>query len=754
MRDKEFFGAPGDPTNPYCHPLSPQQGKIMKATLGQVRDGMNAIATVMAAARSARNQATRATRAEAADSRRSAQRYKQARAREDRERERAMNRRFRVRVPEHERPRSRGATPRKLFYRVAGQAIGTRVTDGGSSRAGVRSIHFAVTARGFASTKGRRWRTGEGERAAQYITREEALEGGEHGWWSNIAHDRNELVAFFRASEAVEKHDRVNANVYISEVLSLPAPLTAQGRREAVEEYCRYFEERGLPYVAAPHLPDPGGDQRNFHCHIVYSTRPAERLAPYDWSFAVSKLPDVNTPGAILARRKLAVDVINAALSAAGSALRYTHLSNRARGAGAPSTKQGQKGTWVLRRLAAAEQRAGQLTRLRAIVTPLLEGLVLSRRVEALGKSVAARLAAAKTIMVYSGQRLAQQRSARHLAVDTALRATRASSSPLPDRLDMLGEVADERRHRQEWLVATRTHLSRPLPDHSAVRSTLAPRLAQAWSHAYMTTTSVTERWKSVRGLLAADLRAAKPSINTGLVARLATAGERMVERQRLELLRDTLDQGRATAPQIAGLRDLVRERLAARMTVIADGMTTSSDRMRMVMPRMIAKADSVERERHPAATANDAETKTTAVTPIIPAAPDHAARHAAALESQRMKDEKARDARRRAALRAHALARLEADDVTITLTAAGEYWLSARSLTDEEKSALRDPAHLDDTAMHIKQMYEAQQARAGAKVETEPSTATSSMPADIDEDLSDLVRLEAQSDGRGTSRT
>lgn len=754
MRDKEFLGAPGDPTNPYCHPLSPQQGKVMKATLGQVRDGVSAIAMAMAAARSARYRTTRAARAEEADSRRSAQRYKQARAREDRERERAMNRRFRVHVPEHERPRSRGATPRKLFYRVAGQAIGTRVTDGGSSRAGVRSIHFAVTARGFASTKGRRWRNGEGERAAQYITREEALEGGEHGWWSNIAGDRNELVAFFRTSEAVEKHDRSNANVYISEILSLPAPLTAQGRREAVEAYCRYFEERGLPYVAAPHLPDPSGDQRNFHCHIVYSTRPAERLAPYDWSFAVSKLADVNTPGAILARRKLAVDVINAALSAAGSALRYTHLSNRARGAGAPSAKQGQKGTWVLRRLAAAEQRAGQLTRLRAIVTPLREGLVLSRRIAALGKSVAARLAAAKTIIVYSDQQLAQQRSAACTGVGARLRATLTSSSPVAINLNFLGAVADERRRRQQTLIATRTRLSRPLPDLGAFKSTLALRLAEAWSHAYMTTTSVGKRWKSVRGLLVADLPAAKPSIDTGLVARLATAGERMVERQRLELLRDTLEQKHTTAPKTARLRDLVRERLAARLTVIAHGMATTSDRVRMVMPRMIAKADSVERKRHLTATEIDAETKTAAVTPIIPAAPDHAARHAAALETQRMKDEKARDARRRAALRASALARLEADNVTITLSAAGEYRLSARALTDEQKAALRDPAYLDETSMHIERLYEAQQARAGAKVEAEPSTATSSMPADIDEGLSDLVRFQTKSDGRGTSHT
>ena len=104
---------------------------------------------------------------------------------------------------------------------------------------GRHAIHYSFTARGFGSRKGRRWRAGEAERAALYSVREEALEDGERGWWSNIAADRNELVAHYRASEALEKHDRANANVYIVEVIALPAELSAEQRRQAARRVCR-----------------------------------------------------------------------------------------------------------------------------------------------------------------------------------------------------------------------------------------------------------------------------------------------------------------------------------------------------------------------------------------------------------------------------------------------------------------------------------------------------------------------------------
>ena len=174
----------------------------MEASFAKVRAGSSEIASALSAARSARNQATRAAGAQAVEDRASTSRFRRKRARDDRERDRLMKRPIRVHMPKKERPRTHGRTPRKLFHRLGNRVAGVIRLGGSSSGSGIRSIHFAVVARGFASQSGRRWRTGEGERAALYNTRESGLEGGEAGWWSNIAEDRNELVGFHRASEA------------------------------------------------------------------------------------------------------------------------------------------------------------------------------------------------------------------------------------------------------------------------------------------------------------------------------------------------------------------------------------------------------------------------------------------------------------------------------------------------------------------------------------------------------------------------
>ncbi|WP_298089162.1 MobA/MobL family protein [uncultured Sphingomonas sp.] len=424
--------------------------------LATLRKGSTAVAAQLAAARSARNRATRAAQIEAAEERASARRYKRARAREDRER--ATNKGIRVTVAEHERPRTKGRIPHKLFYRLGGKAIRGRLLTGGAT-SGTRSVHFAQTARGFASKTGRRWRTGEGERAAQYITREEALEGGEAGWWSTIAQDRNELVAFHRASEALERHDRANANVYVTEIVALPASATARQRRRMIRRYCRYFDKRGLPYTVAMHKPDPQGDVRNFHVHIVYSLRPTTRLGPYDWRFAVSKVGDVNTPEGIAMRRKLVVDAINATLRASGSTQRYTHLSNRARGMAPPAPKIGQKRNWVIRRLADRQAGYARLVRLKTMMDRLGEGIQtiarahvaqdvakdrLTDNADAIGKALGGqnrRLAFCRThLMIWLNNRCLRQRPRLHedalAKAKAAIEADLAAATALIDAAD------------------------------------------------------------------------------------------------------------------------------------------------------------------------------------------------------------------------------------------------------------------------------------------------------------------------------
>lgn len=348
----------------------------MLLTQKMLKEKSAELSAEIAAARSARNLATRRRRDTEAEEREQDRHRRRRKRMNDRELEQLLQRRARVRILPEERPRIGVSTARKLYHRMTGILSGSVGTSDARGSDGLYSLHFAFTARGFASTAGRRWRAGEAERAARYIVREGGLEDGERGWWSNIADDRTELVAFFRALETVERHDRKNANVYCSEIIALPAELTAAGRRQAVEQVCAFFAARGLPYVAAVHLPDAAGDQRNFHCHIIYSLRPAERDAAYDWSFALAKVSDINTPKGILARRVQVVQDINATLHAAGIDKRYTPLSNKARGIAAAQEKLGQSSLWVSRRLAAAEARQALLDKVGSIAGRVRSSLV------------------------------------------------------------------------------------------------------------------------------------------------------------------------------------------------------------------------------------------------------------------------------------------------------------------------------------------------------------------------------------------
>lgn len=269
----------------------------MQVDYAKLRSQVEQVRAELSAVRSTRNLQSRRRNAEAHEDRVAETGRRRHKARRDREADAFLKRRIRVKVAVPDRPRNRSKTPRRLFHRAFEAMLKGRtgLTDSrGPDR--LYSIHYAFTARGFASRKERRWREREAERAALYSVREDALEGGEAGWWSNVAADRNELAAHYRASEELEKHDRSNANVYCAEVIALPAELTPRQRRLAVRRVCRWFEARGLAYTVGIHLPDHAGDQRNYHVHIIYSLRACQRNGPYDWSFAVAKESDINTP--------------------------------------------------------------------------------------------------------------------------------------------------------------------------------------------------------------------------------------------------------------------------------------------------------------------------------------------------------------------------------------------------------------------------------------------------------------------------
>ena len=194
------------------------------------------------------------------------------------------------------------------------------------------ALYMNVTYKGF-NSKG--WRSGLAAAHIEYIFRDGSLEEGDvqlaHPI-SNMGESVEEIEAAWRMLEAVEEGYRANAKVQHRVVLNLPHELSAGQRRSFVYEFCeRTFGRLGLPYAAALHVPDELSDQRNVHAHIVFSTRPCERTASYQWDVAEEKVNGLTDKAGLFRLRALCAAHMNQACRHAGLATRFTHLSYQAR---------------------------------------------------------------------------------------------------------------------------------------------------------------------------------------------------------------------------------------------------------------------------------------------------------------------------------------------------------------------------------------------------------------------------------------
>jgi ATP-dependent exoDNAse (exonuclease V) alpha subunit len=82
-------------------------------------------------------------------------------------------------------------------------------------------------------------------------------------------HDREKLWNMVEQKEV-----RKDAQLAREVQLSLPHELNFQQRRDLVRDFAqREFVGRGMVADIAMHKPDRGGDQRNFHVHILLTTR-------------------------------------------------------------------------------------------------------------------------------------------------------------------------------------------------------------------------------------------------------------------------------------------------------------------------------------------------------------------------------------------------------------------------------------------------------------------------------------------------
>jgi len=150
---------------------------------------------------------------------------------------------------------------------------------------------------------------------------------GAPAWASDIGKAWN-------AIEAAEV--RGNARVGRDLVIALPHELSETARADLAHRIARDVVERyGCAVLAALHAPDARGDQRNFHCHLLMSTR---RLEPDGFGKKVRVLDDRQQgPKELEALRALVADRTNQALRSAGLAVQVDprSLAARARAAAA-----------------------------------------------------------------------------------------------------------------------------------------------------------------------------------------------------------------------------------------------------------------------------------------------------------------------------------------------------------------------------------------------------------------------------------
>lgn len=299
---------------------------------------------------------------------------------------------------------------------------------------GLSSFHFKVTSRGIGNGRRARDRPyvrGEAVRTVRYIMREAAREIADGGIVSNISLDQDQIAGLFAALEDLEVvAGDANGNVYISIVISLPAEL--KDREALLAQICRPLADEALPYAAVLHAPDPDGDERNYHAHIIASLRPFRHEDDGSVSFAAVKSSDLNDRSYILWLRNHVAEQMNAAMIREGHKRRFTAKSRADRGL-APADP------------AVAKFTAGQKHR--------------QRRADDLER--------ARTERAWIADHDAARAALRERAVEIA-------SRPVAHRAGQLGRIAErERRITQAAALPTVAH-AQPAPS-------TPPRIPSGW---------------------------------------------------------------------------------------------------------------------------------------------------------------------------------------------------------------------------------------------------------------------------------
>jgi len=259
-------------------------------------------------------------------------RARTARRRQEREEERETRWRIGVRLDPGSRPKVTAAGGRKLERRPA--RFERAVLPLMPARERRTGVVFRIKARLLGTTGMSRWRRGEATRFGRYLVRLSGLETSPAECvWTNIVGDDvpkgsdefvQQLSGFLTSVEQLETACDPQGQVYKSIIVPLPYEVGIEGRKRVAAAYAAALRRRNLPFLIVLHAPDPGGDQRNTHMHIMVMMRAFDRIGDWNWQFAATKARDVFHPAMLKVWRRFTVTTLNRELARVGSTRRYT----------------------------------------------------------------------------------------------------------------------------------------------------------------------------------------------------------------------------------------------------------------------------------------------------------------------------------------------------------------------------------------------------------------------------------------------
>ena len=171
-------------------------------------------------------------------------------------------------------------------------------------------------------------------RVGKYIFVGSALDdAGRPMFESNLGLRVEEALCGFDHLEQINRSAQKNAKVIFHTVLALDHRWSKEQQFQTAREWANEcFGKHLLPYAIALHAPDPDGDSRNWHAHVISSYRPMTRIGPNEWEVGETLRTDLDNPKSMQFLRENFARAMTRMSREAGQCERHTALSHAARG--------------------------------------------------------------------------------------------------------------------------------------------------------------------------------------------------------------------------------------------------------------------------------------------------------------------------------------------------------------------------------------------------------------------------------------